>query len=97
MNPIDWIFLLIKKFVPIKEAEFASMKMEADTWHMKATATDAEPANAVMKFYKEHTTKWYIKLALAVSWLFAVKLVADFMTETKDEINANGSKLSDLW
>lgn len=97
MNPIDFIFMLIKKFVPIKEAEFASMKMEADAWHMKATNGEEEPTNPVMKAYKEHTTKWYVKLGLSVLWLFAVKAVADFMTETKDEINANGSKISDIW
>lgn len=101
MNPIDWLFSLLRKFVPIKETEFASMKMEADQWHLdtingiKANG-EKMPENAFTEAYKTHVTKWYVKLAFAVSWIFAVKVIADFLTEAKDEKNANG-KDEDDW
>jgi len=93
MNPIDFLFTLLRKFVPIKETEFASMHREAEDWHLKMI--DKEPDNAFEAAYKAHAPKWYFKLALAVSWIFAVKGIANFLTEAKDEEKANGT--NDSW
>jgi len=93
MNPIDFIFLLLRKFVPIKETEYGSMKLEADAWHVKQIQEPqpGETESAFKKFYRQNSTKWYVKLALAVGWLAAIKMIADFMTEAKDEEKANGT------
>ena len=69
MDFITLIFLLVRKFVPINQTEFDSMKLEADEWHAKVVDTRKAPDNPAQKFYVEHSRKWYVKLALAVSYI----------------------------
>jgi hypothetical protein len=84
VNLISLIFALVRKFVPVQETEYASMKMEADEWHQNIIGQNAKEENslnAFEKFYAKYTSVWYFKLLLAVSYIFLVKYIQDFMTE----------------
>ncbi len=69
MNFINWIFALLKKFVPITETEFNSMKIEADDWHTTVMDVKKPPSNQFIAWYRKNGSKWYIKLLLAVLYI----------------------------
>ncbi len=86
MKILDFLFALIYKFVPIKEEDFARLKGEAEAdWAQ--TRTDEDAPKTLKSRFKKFTDKWETRLGLAIAYIFAVRLITDFMNpkEDKDE------------
>lgn len=83
MRFLDLIFALIFKFVPIKESDFAKLKSEAEAdW--ATVRTDDEAELKLKGKVKRFTDKWESRLVMAVSYIFLVRWITDFMNP-KDE------------
>ncbi len=40
MNPIDWLFKLLLRFVPMDETEFGKMRSDAFDWYSNIDVTN---------------------------------------------------------
>lgn len=84
MKILDFLFALIYKFVPIKEEDFAKLKGEAEAdWAL--TRTDDEAPKTMKSRFKKFTDKWETRLGLAIAYIFAVRLITDFMNPKEEE------------
>jgi hypothetical protein len=84
MRLLDLIFALIFKFVPIKEQDFAKLKSEAEAdWATVRTDDEAE-LNLKAKI-KKYTDKWESRLIMAISYIFLVRWITDFMNPKDSE------------
>jgi hypothetical protein len=82
MRPIDLIFELVYRFVPMDQNEYAKLRDEATrdvaTWH-------PEHENKFKAAYAKYTNHWMARLGLAVAYVPLVKYIGDFMNSSKTE------------
>lgn len=84
MKILDFLFALIYKFVPIKEEDFAKLKGEAEAdWAQ--TRTDEEAEKTMKSRFKKFTDKWETRLGLAIFYIFAVRMITDFMNPKEEK------------
>lgn len=81
MNIIQFIFTLVSKFVPIPSKDYAEMLNDADNWYRSIRHYDKDnpETNQALNKIKVHAESWYVKLGLAILFIFAVRWVAEFM------------------
>ena len=84
MNPIDWLFKLLLRFVPMDETEFGKMRSDAFAWYSNIDVTN-ETENQVAVKFKKIFLDWRGKLALAVLFIPASRWLANLMNPTIDE------------
>ena len=84
MDLIELIFKLVKKFVPISLEEYQRLYNEADDWKSKLNPDSDKP---IEKMYCKYMNLWYVRLAIAVSYIPFVKMIMDMQrpTEIEDE------------
>ena len=84
MDLIELIFKLVKKFVPISLEEYQRLYNEADDWKSKLNPDSDKP---VERMYTKYMNLWYVRLAIAVSYIPMVKIIMDMQrpTEIDDE------------
>lgn len=88
MKLLDLIFALVYKYVPIKEQDFAKLKSEAEAdWAEVRTDDDAEMT--LKAKIKKLTDKWESRLLMAVSYIFLVRWITDFMNPKTDSEEEN--------
>ena len=80
MDLIELIFKLVKKFVPISLEEYQRLYNEADTWKSKLNPDSDKP---VEKMYTKYMNLWYVRLAIAVAYIPAVKMIMDMQRPTE--------------
>ena len=84
MNPIDWLFKLLLRFVPMDETEFGKMRADAFDWYSNIDVTNEE-ANPVSVKFKKLFLDWRGKLLLAVLFIPASRWLANLMNPTVDD------------
>jgi hypothetical protein len=78
MNFIEFLFKLIRQFVPLDERKEIRLQNEATEWYN--SQLEEESKNPLAKVIQSHGEKWYIQTGLAVLYIFAVRWVAEFMS-----------------
>ena len=94
MNPLEFIFLLIERYVPVNPGRFQAIKNEASTWYyggVDPKTGEKSPAQADTtrfgKMIKERGEMWYWQLGLAFAFIFVAKMFHDIMSnKPKDEV-----------
>lgn len=92
MNPIEFVFLLIERYVPVNPGRFQAIKNEASLWYYggnkdgQRIEPEAEKSR-IGKMIKERGEQWYWQLGLAFAFIFVAKMFHDIMnTAPKDEV-----------
>lgn len=80
MDLIELIFKLVKKFVPISLEEYQRLYNEADDWKSKLNPDSEKP---VERMYTKYMNLWYVRLAIAVSYIPMVKIIMDMQRPTE--------------
>jgi hypothetical protein len=81
MNPIDFIFKLLLRFVPIDEQEYGKMRADASEWYH---SINMEQDNLSTKF-KKLFLDWRGKLVLAVLFIPASRWLQNIMNPEQFE------------
>ena len=81
MNPIDFIFKLLLRFVPIDEQEFGKMRSDANEWY---ASINMQEENITTKF-KKIFLDWRGKLVLAVLFIPASRWLQNLMNPEQFE------------
>lgn len=81
MTPLEFIFALLTKYVPVNPGRFESIKSDANKWWM----SDATETNRIGKWLKENGEKWWVMLILAMLFIPMTRWIADFMNPKIDE------------
>lgn len=84
MNPIEFIFELLKNFVPIQSSKIAGLQKDGEDWY-KANVEQAENPKGILKPVKQYANEWYIQLALATLYVFAFRWMNNFMNGSPEE------------
>ena len=82
MDLIELIFKLVRKFVPISMEDYQRLYNEADDWRSKL---NPDSDNGAERMYVKYMNLWYVRLALAVSYIPLVKYVIDI--QKTDSVN----------
>jgi len=96
MNVIRFIFQLILRFVPVSNTDYDDMFSQATDWYRTLPRYEPEyfdqngdkvpEQNKNIKGqFKYYSEKWYIRLALCILYIFAVKEIASFMANSGKE------------
>jgi hypothetical protein len=81
MTLVNLIFALVARFVPMGQKEARDLKKEADDWEI---GLDEEKGNAVEKLYIKANDPWYMRLSYAVSYIFLVRAILNFMSDEEE-------------
>ena len=84
MNFIELIFALLKNFVPMETARFASLQKDGDAWYKGIDETSPD-TNKIVSQIKKYGELWFVQVAFACSFIFLNKTIHDFMTSTEDD------------
>ena len=84
MNLIELIFQLLKNFVPMETARFASLQMDGTKWYNEIDPADAS-TNPLLAKFKAMADLWFVQVGIACSFIFLNKYIHDFMTSAEDE------------
>ena len=84
MNFIELIFALLKNFVPMETARFASLQKDGEVWYKSIDQDDAE-TNRIVAQIKKYGELWFVQVAFACSFIFLNKYIHDFMTSTEED------------
>lgn len=84
MNFIELIFALLKNFVPMETARFASLQMDGNKWYDEIDP-EAPATNALVAKIKRLGQLWFVQVAFACSFIFLNKYIHDFMTSSGDD------------
>jgi hypothetical protein len=84
MNPIDWLFKILLRYVPVDETEFARMKNEAVEWYAGIDHTDPKTNELSAKF-KKIFLDWRGKLVLAILFIPACRWVNNLVNPTIED------------
>jgi hypothetical protein len=91
MNPLEFIFTLIEKYVPVNPGRYEALKAQAKLWYYGGTSDKGEslPAESekskIGKWIKDKGEIWYVQLALAFGFLFAAKFLHDIVNEKSSD------------
>ncbi len=77
MDIIQFLFQLVWKHVPMNEQDFAKIKAEGEDWYRSIVWKDVEKPT-LLQTVKMHADKWYSKLGLAISFIFADRALYDY-------------------
>lgn len=75
MNPLEFIFTLIERYVPVTPGRFEALKQKAKEWYVSEEAK----SSAIGKFVVEKGEIWYVQIGLAIFYLFAAQSFRDMM------------------
>ena len=101
MNIIEFLFAILSKFAPMTDTRNAQLRMEATQWYNSvilgqvydekgvSTGETKEPTNSIIITVKPHLEAWYTKTGLALFFLYAVRVVSDWMNGSPDEDDDN--------
>jgi len=81
MNPLEFVFELISKYVPVSTGRLLGIKKQAEEWY---TSPGVEQ-NKVANWVKTKGEEWYVQLGLCVLFIFAMRWVNDFMSGTHEK------------
>lgn len=81
MNPLEFLFTLVKQYAPVNEGRWIVLKGKAEEWY-GSKEMEVHPLGAKVKEYGE---KWPVQLGLAVLFIFAMRWVHDFMSPDRGD------------
>lgn len=85
MNLIELIFALLAKLVPMESDRRAQLEIDGNAWY-KATIQNTEvPENKWLAMAKEHANAWYTQVFLAISYIFLLRGLADYLEGKGDD------------
>tara|TARA_Y100000813_G_C24143996_1_gene343839 strand:- start:1270 stop:1539 length:270 start_codon:yes stop_codon:yes gene_type:complete len=84
MKPIEFIFELLKNFVPIQPSRIEGLKKEGQDWYAK-NVDEADNPKGLMKPLKQHADEWYSQLGLGVLYIFAFRWLSNFMNGSSED------------
>ena len=90
MNLIQFIFALVQNFVPITPKDYATMYNQAKTWYMGIEHYDNEhpdPSHNWKNQFKHYAETWYVKLLVAVLYLFVFRWLSMWMAGNRNVDN----------
>lgn len=84
MDFIEFLFNIIKNFVPISDTRIKQLQSEASNWYfeLKEKVGEEMPQNPIGKFkyyLKQYGEHWGTQTGLAVLFIFANRWIHDFM------------------
>tara|TARA_Y100000588_G_C14174044_1_gene890505 strand:- start:872 stop:1129 length:258 start_codon:yes stop_codon:yes gene_type:complete len=84
MSPIEFIFALLERFVPISPTKIEQLNAEGKDWWKKMVDQNENPTGLLVPI-KKHSNEWYVQSGLAVLFIFAVKSVSNWMNGDSDQ------------
>jgi len=97
LNLIELIFALLLKLVPVNQVRLLQLQDQATTWYKNLGAGDpptdedgnpiegAEPENRITALIKKYGEQWYTQVAFAISYIFLLRGITDYLEGTGDE------------
>lgn len=84
MTIIEFLFALLKRWVPISSEQRQELRTEAINW---GDAIKTDTTNPLEKAYLGANRQWYLRLLFAVLYIPANKWIKDFMLSNQPEDN----------
>lgn len=76
MKPLNMVFELVRKFVPMDENEYAKLQDEGMRWDAKITDDDE---NKLKAFYAKYSRMWGVRLLCAIAYLWFVRKIPQWI------------------
>lgn len=83
MNVFKLLFMIVEKFGLVEQKDYEQMFREMNEWRM--TNIHPESENKLYKWLATHGESWYVKLALALSFIPLTKWIYGILNPDKDE------------
>lgn len=81
MTPLEFIFAIIAKYVPVNPGRFESIKADASAWW----TSDKPESNRVGAWLRANGEKWWVMLLLAMLFIPMTRWIADFLNPKDEE------------
>lgn len=85
MNPIDLIFKLLSKFVPMDDASYSKAYSEGKDWWLQIRIDSDTKDNGILVMYKKFATKWYGVVAHAILYLVLFKEITNILSSNNNQ------------
>jgi hypothetical protein len=90
MNPLEFIFLLIEKYVPVNPGRFEQLRQQAKLWYVGGISDHGEKMEPEGKKSKigswiiDKGEIWWVQIILAFVFLFAQREFHNFLTKKEE-------------
>lgn len=87
MKLIEFLFAIIRQFVPISQVRIDQLERQASDWekNLVVDETSEKPADKLKLQFKQYGEHWAFQVFMAIFYIFAVRYVADFMRGGNDQ------------
>lgn len=79
MKPLEFIFYIIAHFIQLEPGRLAKLKEEAAMWE-----TDQIEKGGYLANILKYSNAWYVQVILAVSLIFAVKSISNWLVSSPE-------------
>lgn len=84
MNVMNLIFKLVHKFVPMSAEDFTRLRDEAFDWY-NGVSVHEDAKKDISYYVKKYSEMWQARLILAISYIFLVRKISDFLNPKEEE------------
>lgn len=86
MTLIELIFALLAKLVPMESERRGQLEVDGNAWYKRVLGPEAgTPENKYLAMFKEHANAWYTQVGLAISYIFLLRGLADYLEGKGDD------------